>query len=293
MNMENFNSEEYRNLSEEEKREFVREVIQSGEAAGVHAAFLNPATGTTVTINDIVEQLGQEATEDMLLEAFEQFQGDVKTLDMDGVRELAMKAERGECSETELKMLDYVMHNISKQDSFQFSSNFNNMMWDLINFSQTEVEYNPKFEDILASIVTSGLTSFTLMNDSELSKYQGNAFDTLVEMMHQVSQDIYDTWTDSCTSLPPKELIIMSLINLAGKLSCEEGYEFAPASMIAQIMDIEFISDNHCDCEECSGECSCHADENTNGSNEEPKICKPVAYEPSQNNEDMKDLLKD
>jgi hypothetical protein len=164
-------------------------------------------------------------------------------------------------------MLEHVMETISLQDSFQFSTNFNNMMWNLINFSQTEIGYAPKYEDIISSIVVSGLSSFTLAKDSELSKYQGDGFDTLIEMMHQLSDDIYNTWKASCTSLPCKELIVMSLINLAGKLSNKEGYIFAPADMMAQLMNLDLSKSEDCDCENCSGDCSCHEVENENGSN--------------------------
>lgn len=293
MNMNTFNPEEYRNLSEEEKREFVREVVHSGEAAGVHAAFLNPLTGTSVAMDDIIEKFGEDKAIEFVMDALNNFEGKVKTIDANDLKNLMEKAERGECDETELKMLEYITNTMSFEDSFQFSNNFNSMMWDMIHFAQTDIGYDPGYQDVLSALTVSGLTSFTLASDSELSKYQGNNFDTLVEMMHQVSQDIYDTWTNSCTELPPKELIVMSLINLAGKISAEEGFIFAPASIMSQIMGFEFLSDKACECEECSGECSCHEDENTNGSNEESKICKPVAYNPSQNNEDMKDLLKD
>ena len=179
------------------------------------------------------------------------------------------------------------------KDSFEFSNTFMNAMWDLINFSQKEIGYNPMYQDILSALIVSGLTSFTLASDSELNKYQGSGFDTLIEMMHQLSDDIYETWTKSCSKLPPKELIVMSLINLAGKLSSEEEYIFAPASMMRNVMNLNMMTEDECDCEECTGDCDCHKDENTNGSNEEPKICKPAAYNSSQNNEDMKNMLKD
>lgn len=291
--MDKLKKEEFLNLSQEEKEQFVRDLIhQSSEAADIHAAFFNPVTKQTVSMSELAEQIGEDEAVEIILKAMNSITSDMISMGEMDIQQLISKAKRGECSEQELAMLEYVQSQIEAQDNIQFEHNWLDITLNLIDFSQTKVEYNAKVHDLLSATTILVLVSSIFRENGALNKYQNTDPSMMTEIVTQVGNDIYDTWKASCTSLPDPELIILGMLHAASKIAQEHGFEFADATMLANHLGAEI-----CECEECE-ECDCD-DKNENGSNEDVcgcKVCQPVTYNPSESNttdEEMRDLLKD
>ena len=102
----------FKNLPKEKKREFVRELIHSEAAKS--AAFYNPITGDFVGADGLVEHLGEEKAIEIIMNTFDDARS--VSLTNEDVAELIMKAEKGECTEEELRLLDFVTDKIMKTD---------------------------------------------------------------------------------------------------------------------------------------------------------------------------------
>lgn len=291
--MDKLKKEEFLNLSQEEKEQFVRDLIhQSSEAADIHAAFFNPVTKQAVSMSELAEQIGEDKAVEIILTALNSVNADMVSMGQMNIQELVAKAKRGECSDQELAMLKYVQSQIEAQDNIQFEHNWLEITLNLIDFSQNKVEYNAKTHDLLAAATVLILVSSIYRDNGPLNKYRNTDPSMVTEIVSQVGDDIYDTWKASCTTLPDPELIILGMLHAASKIAQEHGFEFADATMLANHLGAEI-----CECEECE-ECDCD-DKNENGSNEDVcgcKVCQPVTYNPSESNttdEEMRDLLKD
>ena len=279
--IEKMTPEQFRNLSSEEKKEFVRKLIHS-EAAEVHAAFFNPQTKEAVDMRGLVEQFGEEKALDIIIEAFEKGNTEAKTLTGDDIKALILKAQRGECTEDELNLLEFIQSQImDKEDCIHFQRSWLSSSIDLINFAQTEVEYSPQVVDLLSAMIILFTVSGTLSENGALSKYTINDGPMLTEMCGEIADDIYNTWAASCTSLPDPELIMLSLIQLACKIAHENCFTFSNGMALADALNIDL-----CSCEDCNEDA-----EESNGSNEQSKVCKPIVH-PAKD-ADMRDLLKE
>ena len=278
--IKDFNGEEFNNLSQEEKEEYVRNLIHSKKAdVKIHAAFFNPNTQEMMDLKGLVETIGEEKAIDLIIEALSSSIS-IKTIDIDGVKDLMLKAEKGECSEEELAMLNFVTHKMERSDDVCFERECIEFIINLINFSQEEVGYNPMLKDLLIPINVLFISSSMLNEKSSLSKYNKDNTCMLLEMGEQIADDIYDTWKSSCTTSPDPELIIIGLLRLISRIACENNICFTKAEDIAKDLGLE-VKD---DLEE-------------NGSNKpcDSNICKPNVYNhtPSSEDKEMRDLLKD
>lgn len=265
----------FKNLSEEEKKEFVRELIHSEAAKS--AAFYNPITGDFVSADGLVEHLGEEKAIEIIMNTFDDARS--VSLTNEDVAELIMKAEKGECTEEELRLLDFVTDKIMKTDDhLQFEKAWLETTVDLLNFVQKEVGYFPKVHDLLTGALILVSTSGMVSDKGGLSKYDFTDVPIITEMSAQVADDIYDAWKNSCTSLPDPEITVIGLLNLALKIAHDNNLEFSKSDDIAKGIGLTLIDEYDKD------------DEDTNGSNH---ICKPNLYRGSSDDEEMRDLLKE
>ena len=280
--MEYLSPDEFKNLSSEEKKEYVRKLIHS-EAAEVHAAFYNPVTGETVDAKGLVEEVGEEEALDIITRALESCDITPTKLTGEDIKKLLEKAHRGECTEEELVMLDFIKsHILESGDDVQFQKAFMEEFVGLLYFSQESVGYNPKISDLLTATIILLTTSGTLSENGPLSKYRIQDAGMITDMCGQIADDIYSTWEATCASLPDPELIVISLIQLATKIAFENEILLSSAKDLADTMHLSVLED---------------IDEmQENGSNEMPNVCKPVTHNPSSDSsddEEMRDLLKE
>lgn len=287
MNIEGINLKKIDNLSREEKRELVRKLIHS-EAAdiGVSAAFFNSKTKESMDMKGLVERVGEERAIDIIVEAIDSGSSKVKSIDVEDLVELREKAKRGECTEAELALLDFVNNKINDTESMRlhFSKNLTQSTISLIDYTRKNINFNPKLEDVLSACAVLVIISGMFSNNSGLSKYTPNDFDIVSQIITQIQEDIYDTWKASCESLPDPELIVASLLQLATRIAIENKLELSDMRSVSDAMNIPLFSDE--DEED---------DDTENGSNEsyKPRVVKPTTYNHSSDDEDMRDLLKD
>lgn len=255
-------------LSGEEKRAFVRNLIhESGEAADINAAFLDPKTKQVIRMSDMAKQFGEEETIDMIVKALESVDTETLKLSETDVKELIKKKERGECTQEELYFLDYIINSkVNSDDSVQFGYHWLEDTISLIDFAQKKVKYQPKVHDLLFSSSMLVLTSCVFRDNSSLNKFKNCDKDMVFEVISQLGDDIYNTWKNSCKTLPESELIILGLLEAASKIAYKENIPFASANIVEEILGIK--------------SCYNDDDENENGSNESPdcKMYKPVTY---------------
>lgn len=277
---ENLKTEEFNKLSSEEKREFVRKLITSDEAdVEIHAAFYNPQTKQSVDMKGLVEQLGEEEALDIIMQAIDGSNVNTRTLSQDDIKDLLIKKQKGECTDEELELLDFISHEImDKDDHLQFQHHWLEITCDLLKFSQDKIKYEASIHDLLTSSYILFSTSSLVSKNGVLSKYSYEDIPLITEMSSQIADDIYDTWKASCKDLPDPELTILALVQLAANIAHSNNIKFSKATDIANGIGISLISEDD--------------DEEENGSNSE-RICKPTVYKPSSDDEEMRDLLKE
>lgn len=283
-----FSKDEFLKLSPEEQREFVRNLIHSQEAAtNTIAAFLNPETGESLSADELVEQFGEEKAIDKIVKSFNDV--DMKLINGQELVELLHKAKRGECTEEELSILNFVNSQIASQDRVAFEHGLSELFINFINFAQVEQNYDVKIHDILRVIKILTLVSEVHRNDSILSKYKSDdeiIKEVAFEMIYQVGDDIYNTWRSSCVTPVDPGLTILGLLQAAIKVATENNISFASANDIANHLGFSIIESDS-------------DDENKNGSNTQSnsRICQPATYNPSSKekteDEEMRNLLKD
>lgn len=293
MDFTNMTPEEVKKLPLEEKREFVRNLIHS-EAAGIHAAFFNPSTGKSMTMSELAKQIGEEEAIDAIVKMLDSAESSAITMTKDEIKELLLKAKRGECTEHELHMLEYITSEMEDSDNIQFERSFMELLIDLINFSQNGVPYEPQLHDVYSVLIVTTIISMINADEGVLTKYDNGDGPMISEMATTIADDIYDTWKASCTSPVDTELVIIGLLQLAAKLAYEEGYKFSKAELLADAIGLELPEVEPCSDCECK-DCECEVDEASvqdteNGSNA-GKVCQPIVHDPSDEN--MRNLLKD
>lgn len=287
MDIQNLTEKDIKNLSLEEKKEFVRNLIHSEAAC---AAFFNPLTKETIKMDELVEHMGEEKAIEMMVAALEKIDTKSISLEAKDIKELEQKARRGECNSDELAMLEFVHKEVMAKDSVQFEHNHIQLTCDMINYVQQNIGYTPGFDDLISSMVVLTLISRIHTKGSLMNKYEHADPTAVSEMIHLTANDIYDTWKASCSSESNPELVVISLLHLASKIAHEENMIIPDIKDIAPYLEVSI--DNLDDDSD---------DDTENGSNEMPNVCQPVSYTSASESsymsddkdEEMRDLLKD
>lgn len=282
MDIKNVTTEDISAMSTEEKREFVRALINS-EAAEVTAAVFDASTNRTLKLTDLVEAIGEEAAIDAIVSAFENGKSKAIGISGDEIQELAAKAAKGECTEEELKLLSFIEDQIGVSDQITFQQHYFADVLDLIHFAQNEVEYPVGLNDVLAPAVILSMVNFMKSKESSLHQYDGDP-GTLATMMDQVGKDILNTWKATCTTVPSTDLIICSLLQLAVNLANDLDIKLVNAEILGEELGMKIQPIETEDDEE--------ADENDNGSNT-AKVIQPIVHDTADKNQEMRNLLKD
>ena len=276
MNLKEFNPEEFNNLSLEEKKEFVRKLIHS-EAA--YAAFYNADTNESVSIKGLVDELGEEEALEIIIKAMETSVAETKTITREELKALIEKANRGECTENELDMLNFITNQILSENNVEFERCWMDSTLNLIHYAQKHINYSPKLDDVLAACIVLFTISGTKIKDGALSKYTVGDSKLITEICGQIADDIYDTWKVSCSSLPAPELIVVSLLQLAARIAHDNKLEFCKATEISELLNVSLDK----------------IDDTENGSNTDfdSDICKPKTYHSMDEDREMRNLLKE
>lgn len=292
MDIQHITKKDIAKMSEQERKDYIRELLHAKGDLAIKAVFFNPQTKETVDLRELAEKVGEEEAIEIASKIFSVQDIQQETCTGEEVKEILEKVMRGEeISEREKIILDMLQSSFSGSDRSQYCENTTGVICTITEFAQNKIKYRPSVVDLLMVInmiinsslmATEGLQSHNYLNNES----------TFLEICAQIGQDIYDTWKDSCTSEVAPEMIIPALLCLAAKIASENNIKLVDANIIAEALNIDMnvfsgIVSNHVVKES--------VDETENGSN---KIIQPHIYEQSENNheendEDMRNMLKE
>lgn len=287
--------EDFRNLSEEEKRETIRNLIQMiKEDSQAKAVLYNPIEHKSCSLEELIDSIGEDAVIDILVHAMEKGDMSPQSFTKDEINKAIERKRNGTATEEDEKLLEMFDASMRDSEPVMLNRNFTAVLIELIDFSQNHRSFYPSIGDFLATFNI--ITTITGMysEGSSLEKYQKTGPSVIHEMSAQIADDILNTWSSSCTEVPDKYMLLCALLQAAQgvandiKLCDVEVYKNILGAVIPEIDECH----NECDC--CGEECHCHSG-SENGSNEpkeSPKAVQPKTYKPSKDQE-MRDMLKD
>lgn len=236
---------DFSELTEKEKREYARNLIHSSKAANVIAAFFDPHSGKKVTINEFVEMAGgEEEAIDKLVKALDHTHMHAVTLDADDVQELMEKLKKGEATEEEKAILQQIVMDMGFGNRQHFEHATIDTLVDVINFAQNKVGYNPGLMELIMPVLVVSSISSICSDNEEVNKYKDAGAHALIEICDQIGNDIYETWKDTCEEEMDDNLVILSLLQLACKLSAKADIKITSAETIAKTLNLKLTEYN-------------------------------------------------
>lgn len=293
-NFEELTPDEIRDLPEEEKREFIRKLVRA-EDSRVQAVFFNPVENAAVSMHELALSLGEEKAIDIIITALEEPITKATTLNREQMNELLIKVKNGEeCTEEEKIML-----NVFKDKLFPnyltFQEHLIELIFNLTKLCEEEMEYRPELANLISVASILSAISLTQGEDTFMKMFSKSSPETIIEMVEQVGDDIYDTWKASCDTELNEELVFLGLLQLATKIAKKNNYSLIDSKNMSESMGLN-CNDNCDNCEGCDCCCDECDDESENGSNPLPNVARPVTHNSiskENENKEMKDLLKD
>lgn len=256
------NNEEFKALSDDEKRDYVRKLIHAKEAANIKAAFFNTETNEELSLSELVERLGEEETIDIVVEALSSTMVDISGLNSEKIKELLIKKKKGELTEQEEAILDFVMNKIEAESGFEFSNECMEVILNLIHHGQRDIDYNPDLSNFSFALDTLFICSEIINKNGIFANYSLEDSHLLADMSCKIADDIYNTWRKSCTTMPEPGLVIAALFKLISRISIKNDISFAKAKDLSKILNLELYDDS----------------ENGSNENDESNICQPLVY---------------
>lgn len=282
-------SDEFREMSDEEKRNIVRELIhivsKDTSNAGV---LLNPRTHKMSSMTELIEEVGEDKLVDILIEAILEGRTATQFVTNEMVTEALKRKQEGTATERDEQLLKAFKSVMDQTEAIQINKNFLTVIVELVEFIQKDRKYDVTMGDLLASMNVMGAVTAMFSNGSNLENY--NSFDTGHEIISQVSKSIVEKFESSVNTMPDDYTMMCAYLEAAQRhannIKCldSEQYRDILGSVIVQHEDEEDC--DHCeDCEYCG---NCHASGNENGSN----MARPNVYNPNED-DDMRNMLKD
>lgn len=268
MDVTKISVEDIDKMSEEERKEYVRSLINTPNGSGINAAFYNAESGETYTVKNLIDKVGEEKAIDVIAEALVSDRAEKKVITKDQFDCIRGKIKSGiELSEEERTMYELIHETINESDMVQCQKNIMGMALTIIKFAQDAVGYNPYISDLISAVNMITLSSLSLKEETQTHNYKGD-FETLVDISTYIGNDILETWKESCGKVVSPEMTVIGLCYAAMKVAAESHITFSKADDIFEMLGLtsEYFQKN----------------EDENGSNE---------GEPSD--DDMRNILKD
>ncbi len=272
-------AEDFRKLSPKEQKEYVHELIHS-EAAGVHAALFNPETKQVMGVSELVEELGEEKVTEMIMQAMNDMPTETVTLSGEDYKNLKMKQAKGTLTDSEIAALEMMELTMQESNSVQFAQALISLACDLAIYGQQQQNYQATIVDLLTGIQALTWASLKFSDKHPLGPYENYDIPMLHELEAQMGEDIYNTWKASCTQEPEPGLVIMGLLHAAAKIASETDVKIPEEPVLTTLFH------------SCMPDYDM-PDEDENGSNVPFNVCQPATYNPSAEDSEMRDLLKE
>lgn len=285
MDISNISAEDIAKMTEEERREYVRELLRAKGDSGIRAAFYNPQLDQTVDMHEMVKHIGEEATIDLVCKALASQDTQKQTITKEQFDELKKKHRTGQkLTEEEERILHMVESSLMDSDQVQYQKNTTGTVLSIIEFAQQVPKYNPTFSDLVASINMILLSGLAAKEGTQTYNYHDD-FGTLADISERIGNDILDTWKASCTSEVSPEMTAIGLAFALMRVLAESGYEFPKGAEMFEVLGLDmdqFMGEEE---EEIESE---------NGSNIlTPNVYSDEASTPDDEDENMRNLLKE
>ena len=164
------------------------------------------------------------------------------------LEELLEKDAKGECTEEEKSVLKAIMYQKEKKNAHYFADELLDTTVAFIDFSQETVSYNPKLQDLLNVVISLSMCSMAKNEDSDLSKYDADDAEMLLEMFREIGDDIFEAWNKTLSTPLSPEKTIMGLLLLAFKIAVKNHIPLPSAKVLAEAFGIDLDSYNSCEC---------------------------------------------
>ena len=300
MDLMNFmSSDEFKQMSHDEKREAIRNLIHEiNEDSSARAVLFNPEEQKSYSLNELIDVIGEEKLSDLLIRAREQGDMTPRSFTKEELKEALKRKANGTATPEDEQMINLFNHVTEESEQIQLNKNLTAIIVEFIDFAQNARHFNPTFGDFLTTFNIIATITGMYTNGTSLSKYQQAGPITVHHISKEIADDILKTWIDTCSEVPDDYMMLCALLEAtqvyANKIKMCDG-EIYKEILHDILPDIEMNENEKCDCceedYECNGDCHC---ESVNGSNkkiEQQNIAIPKTYTP--NDQDMRDMLKE
>ena len=287
-NLINFMSpDEFNKLSDDEKRENVRDLIHGIlKDSKSKAVLFNPIDNQSASLENVIEAIGEEKLIDLLVQTLERGEMQPQKFSKEEVEAAIERKENGTATKEDEQMLAIISNISNQNDAFNFNQTLITILVDLIEFTQTDRGYKLSIGDLLATINLISTITCAFTEGSSLEKYQQLGPTAIHNMAKEMGQDIVDTWKNTCTEIPDDYMMLCALLEITQVYANK--IHVCDADVYKNI-----LSDVLCDfnVDECDENCHCESENGSNEESKQPNITKPNTHTPTDQN--MRDMLKD
>lgn len=298
---ENFSFASLKGVPSEERRKFLREVLENG---GLRTVIFDASEGKHINVNEMVEVAGMDKVLDILEDMIDKMGDSVATKTVKAGREdieAALRAvAEGNATEEQEFLVHAVTESMKESSSGKFHELINDVFLKTIEVVQEQDMYEPTISDIIgtASIIT--LVSMSNDENARLSMF--NNAKVVMDVVDPVAEKILETFLGTLTDSIDESILIGALLIAAAKVAGKSNLKMIDAKIVRDALGIESHGTLDFDGPD-------KPDEPENGSNEETKTAKPRKksankksdakitqpniVKPKKSNKEMKNLLQE
>lgn len=259
MDFKSITGEQIKAMSEEEKREYVRELIHAGqEDTGIKATFYNPSTDEALSLVEFANRMGEEKAIDIAVKALSSEWSAASTVTKEQLLELREKQVNGTATEEELRLLHMIDLSYEDSDEIQYQKNATGVILSLIKFAQDCPKFYPTIGDLALTSNLLILASMSLTPDTQTHNYIGE-LDTLTKIAQDIGDDILDAWSKTLSVPMAPELIVAGLCQALAKVAIEADIVVPPAEHVFTYVGLD--ASEFCDEEDGPVHCHCCEEE--------------------------------
>lgn len=298
---ENFSFASLKGIPSEERRKFLREVLENG---GLRTVIFDASEGKHININEMVEVAGMDKVLDVLEDMIDKMGDSVESKTIKAGREdieaaLRAVAEGNATKEQEL-LVHAVTESVKESSSGKFHELINDVFLKTIEVVQEQDMYEPTISDIIGTI--SIITLVSMSNDENTRLSMFNNAKVVMDVVDPVAEKILETFLGTLTDSIDESILIGALLIAAAKVAGKSNLKMIDAKIVRDALGIESHGTLDFDGPD-------EKDEPENGSNEETKAAKPKKksankkgdakitqpniVKPKKSNKEMKNLLQE
>lgn len=282
MDMRSFSAEDFSTMTPEEKKDFVHQMLTSGATKDglVKAVLFDKAQGKIIDVGTMIDRLGMDKVEELLLSTMEQADCQVSALSKDEFHTIVEKCIAGTATEEEKDLARMVLHSMRNSMSFDAKEATItcaiHTLLDMMHFVGKK-GYNVEYEDFLNAISTMMLGSMLNTPDGAISHLVYVGPEQVLNIQREIGDDIEKALMESIwkDSTPAPEYILLGLMAYMQKVitnakeNNSASMTFIKPQLIADFFGIDCHFDDSDDDQE--------KNEDENGSND-GNVTTPVCH---------------